>query len=587
MTRRSLREHPERGFTIIEVMVASLLLVIGVLGTVRLIDGANASTVLTRDRVAALSLGRDVIEASRNIDYDKLICGNGTSPCTQTDAAVVALKTQLGLGSSTSGGWTVPRGNATFSIGLSVCKVDESRDSLGTSDAADPAFCATYTCPTAAVTTCTDKNPDDYRRVAVTVTWTPGSGIVGRKSVRQIALVSNPAGGLGPPIKIGPCVMATRAISTTTSCPTTQILVVRGSGRPSCPTVANCVGPPDPSCGGSSCVPMWVQTGSADTGAVNWSADDAQGSHGNATALSGSTSWGMDWLIGTLTTTVLINPFTLPPLICTAGQHPPIFDLAASQGVVLDGNYEVSVQGFDSLGVPGGLKTVPITLNRFPPAIPCPLQGGYNKPGSATGNPPAVDFEWAPNVERDIKGYKVYWENNDNLINANDIIVCGSSGPVTETFCGDTSPSSHGLSSVGDTGLFYVTAVDNFDSESNASVPLAVTIVANTPPESPRSPSGTSTPAYSVVNGQPTITWSTDPTVYGGRLDSDLTDTVTEYRIYRDGVQYANRIATVGFPSGANTSAAFTDTAVAPGHSYYVTAVDNHYQESAPAGPVP
>jgi len=48
------------------------------------------------------------------------------------------------------------------------------------------------------------------------------------------------------------------------------------------------------------------------------------------------------------------------------------------------------------------------------------LLGGYDKPAAATGNSPAVDFDWTPNVERDIKGYKVYWVGPDHAIGGGD-----------------------------------------------------------------------------------------------------------------------------------------------------------------------
>jgi hypothetical protein len=275
-------------------------------------------------------------------------------------------------------------------------------------------------------------------------------------------------------------------------------------------------------------------------------------------------------------------------VLCSSTQPAPIFTLAAATNVVLDGTYLITVQGFDSLGIPGALKAVSVSLNRFPPSIPCPLLGGYDKPGAATGNPPAVDFDWTPNVERDIKGYKVYWAGADGVAGGgDDVAVCGASSPVQALSCQDANPSSHGLGSLGNTAVYYMTAVDQFDSESAASVPLVVTVAVDQAPAAPLSPSGGSAPDYTITSGQPTVTWSIDPAVYGGALDPDPGDQVIKYRIYRDGTAYANRIGAVPIPT-AGTSASFSDTNAPVGaHTYYVTAVDNHYQESAPAGPVP
>jgi prepilin-type N-terminal cleavage/methylation domain-containing protein len=589
VTTKRLRLTHEQGFTIVEVMVAMLLLAIGVLGTVRLINGANAATVISRDRVSGLNLARDVAEAARAVEYGDLTCANGQAACTLSDLAVTTLQGEPGLGSSSAGAWTVARSGITYTIGVQVCKVDESKDGLGANDAADGTFCAAYTCPTATVTNCGDKNPDDYRRLDVTVTWPNGSGIVGKHSVRQVALLSNPSGGLGPAIKLGPCVTNPAPTSGTTACPATPITHIREAARPACdgthgtPSNPAACASPTPTCSGNPCVPIWLTTSSNDTGAVHWSADDGT-SEGDATALSGTTKWGITWPLGVVDTSV-VDPFTTPPALCTSTQPPPIFTLAAATNAVLDGNYQITVQGFDGLGVPGPLKTVGVTLNRFPPAVPCPLKGGYNKPGAATGNAPVVDFEWTANVERDIKGYRVYWTGVDNVPgNGNDVAVCGATTPVSQTFCQDTDPAAHGLSNLGDTAIYYVTAVDQFDSESGGSLPLTVAIAPNSAPFAPLSPGGGAAPDASIVSGQPTITWSIDPSVYGGSLDPDVLDNVIEYRVYRDGILYANRIAALPLATGG-TTASFSDTNAGTGsHTYYVTAVDSLYQESAPSG---
>ena len=42
--------HGERGFTLVEVMVAIMILLVGVLGVVSMVDGANAVTSKTKAR---------------------------------------------------------------------------------------------------------------------------------------------------------------------------------------------------------------------------------------------------------------------------------------------------------------------------------------------------------------------------------------------------------------------------------------------------------------------------------------------------------------------------------------------------------
>jgi prepilin-type N-terminal cleavage/methylation domain-containing protein len=109
-----LRTPDERGFTLIEVMVTMLILVVGISGSVALIDGANARTLMTKDREAGNALTREVIEAARSVPYRQL---GATSTITQ-------LQAMPGLADSTPGTvWTVVRRKQTFTITLSVCSV--------------------------------------------------------------------------------------------------------------------------------------------------------------------------------------------------------------------------------------------------------------------------------------------------------------------------------------------------------------------------------------------------------------------------------------------------------------------------------
>ena len=66
------RFQDQRGFTLVEVLVAIVILMVGILGVVTLVDGANAVTSKTRAREAGTNLARSVIEVSRSIRYRDL-----------------------------------------------------------------------------------------------------------------------------------------------------------------------------------------------------------------------------------------------------------------------------------------------------------------------------------------------------------------------------------------------------------------------------------------------------------------------------------------------------------------------------------
>jgi prepilin-type N-terminal cleavage/methylation domain-containing protein len=176
-----LRVRDERGFTLIEVMVTMLILVVGLSGALALIDGANARTLATKDREAGNALTREVIEAARSIPYRQL---GGTS-----------LKAELqaipGLEDTTPStvAWTVLRRKQTYTVDVSVCSVDDDQDGFGATAAGG--FC-TATAGTA------DRNPDDYKRLAVTVSWTR-RGVT--RNVTHTGIINNEASAAGPDVE--------------------------------------------------------------------------------------------------------------------------------------------------------------------------------------------------------------------------------------------------------------------------------------------------------------------------------------------------------------------------------------------------
>jgi type II secretory pathway pseudopilin PulG len=167
----------EDGFTIIEVMVAAFVMLVGVLGTMTLIDSAISVGSTSRSREAATNLTREVIEAAREVDYDALLTGTAATRLQALDGLADA---------DPAVGWQVKRRGVTYTMTVQSCIYDDPKDgSFSQNTGAN--YC------TGLPAGSSDPNGDDYRKMTVTAAW-------GTRQVRLIANIVNPAGGFGPRI---------------------------------------------------------------------------------------------------------------------------------------------------------------------------------------------------------------------------------------------------------------------------------------------------------------------------------------------------------------------------------------------------
>ena len=122
--------HPARGgeagFTMVEVMVAVVLLVSGVLAMMVMIEGSLSSTSRTTAREQATNLARELVERSREVPYAS----------TTTTAAPAALAARLPETPAVSASsFTVERRNVEYSVTVSACSIDDPSDGAGVGDA--------------------------------------------------------------------------------------------------------------------------------------------------------------------------------------------------------------------------------------------------------------------------------------------------------------------------------------------------------------------------------------------------------------------------------------------------------------------
>jgi prepilin-type N-terminal cleavage/methylation domain-containing protein len=179
------RPCSESGFTLIEVLVAMLILLVGVLGVVTLVDGANAVTSKTKAREGGTAIARSVIEVSRSIRYRDL----------NVASLEAALASRPGLADAkpSTPGYQIQQRGIYYTMTLTVCSLDDDKDDLGARPTG-VTFCSDSLGPPV---TPRDRNPDDYKRVRVHLDWSTRATA---HSVTQTSSIINPVGGLGPSV---------------------------------------------------------------------------------------------------------------------------------------------------------------------------------------------------------------------------------------------------------------------------------------------------------------------------------------------------------------------------------------------------
>lgn len=536
MERRD-RISGERGFTIVEVMVAMVVLVVGLLGTVTLLDRANAATSSNRAREGATAVTRELVEAARGTPYDQLTQGN----------VVSTIRSKAGFASSTigGGGWQMQSRGVTYTMAVGVCSVDDPNDGLG---AADSTFCAGTGTTTAAdcraalgkagdisgtgsatgvtvgdcgidldkdgqvddltlgdIGSCTsgtcagggtaDTNPDDFKRVVTLVRWTTGNG-----AHYVLESTSLPYPGLSG----APRVTAL----------TPETLNV-GPATPPKTTLAS------------------TATTNRKAAGLTWLVDGTPA--GNASSSDG-VSWAFTWNLGTPGCTQ--SPATSAPV----------------SGEVVDGAYLLGAKATDTFSQSGPTRTQTVTLNRCVPYPPSGLQ--VARIGTT------VEALWGANPERDIEGYTLYR-------------VQGTGTPQTVAAMSrnrsyvEASPPSSGAWD------YYVVAFDKNPTDGSFRAGQSSTKVRVDLSNNPPLPPAGAVTGLRGSSSSVSITWLASPG------DPDAGDSVAAYRIYRDGTTLADRYATV--PAGTYT---YTDTAATDSHTYYVAAVDTKGAESTKSAAV-
>jgi prepilin-type N-terminal cleavage/methylation domain-containing protein len=170
------------GFTLVEVLAAMFVLLVGVLATAMLIDASSHANAATRQRDAATNVTRELIEGARSIPYDRI----------SEPGVNAALQAIPGLEDAPGAGYVIRRNGVDYTVTLDVCVMDDPKDGGG------PRAATSTFCPESVAPGTQDKNPEDYKRVRATITW-KRDGHVSR--VVQTGIVNNPGSASGPAIR--------------------------------------------------------------------------------------------------------------------------------------------------------------------------------------------------------------------------------------------------------------------------------------------------------------------------------------------------------------------------------------------------
>lgn len=125
----------ERGMTIVEVMAAMVVLVIGVMGTLTLVQGSLSSTSATTAREQATNLARDLVERSRQAAYADITYTNAAATLR---SMLPASDSVSALSGPTNSQFTVQRRGTTYTVNVLACSIDDPTDGVGQT----PTHCA-------------------------------------------------------------------------------------------------------------------------------------------------------------------------------------------------------------------------------------------------------------------------------------------------------------------------------------------------------------------------------------------------------------------------------------------------------------
>lgn len=303
------RVRDSGGFAMLEVLAATVVLAVGLGATFKMLNAALHATATDRFRQAETNLTRELTEDTRSLAYTQL-----------TPSAIATALTSVVSGSTASGSTlTVSRGVSgqagvySFTATFTACSMDDPAD--GTGDHSQSPASGGSWCTDVGAGGSTDTQPDDYKRVSVTVAPTSGRTT---PTVQQTVLIYNRT-------THGPAVSCLSTSSTT--CPGSNQTYTTGTQ-----------------------LTFYVTT-TAQAASVEWLVNGSRPASSQLTA-------GED------------DPYT------PSSTKTPFTWVFPTQA---DGTYTISAQAFDANGNSGTKSQLQITVNLHQAIPPATVYAGYNQ----------------------------------------------------------------------------------------------------------------------------------------------------------------------------------------------------------------
>ncbi|HEY2159760.1 MAG TPA: prepilin-type N-terminal cleavage/methylation domain-containing protein [Solirubrobacteraceae bacterium] len=527
------RARQEEGFTIIEVLTAVVVLGIGLGAVMQLLVVATHATATNRIRQAESNLARELTEDVRSLSYTQLAASSLAATLqpmvSRSTVSGTSLHVQRVISTNGSSNPTA----YTFSASFTACSLDDPSDGYGSHS--QPPLSGGSWCPDVAANGAQDPNPDDYKRVSVTVS--PAAGRT-TPTVQQTVLVYARS-------THGPAVSC---LSTTSTCPGANLSATGSS------LTFNVTATTPPA------TLEWLVNGSLPPAAqVPVGAVDPY-------SPSGTTS-SFTW--------------TFPTTVFNGTTY------------TIDGTYTMSAIAFDADGNSGTRSSQQITINEHQAIPPATIHAGWN------AQIHGVDIQWVPSVDKDIRYYKLYHQYGTNAaapvtgctqvqgltcfdLDSNSAISPGGE-PGTCTYSG--TPNTPGVyQSFGLPNLYWVVGFDTdpITGQPRESTWTSQKIDANRCDHPPSNPTGLNPSGGS---GSVTLNWTTP----SAPADPDPGDGVQQWRIYRwptnQTVNFpGSRLDLIGvLDASHNPVTSYTDRSADPNgtaQNYCITAVDTDLNES-------